>query len=356
MSRFNSIDLSQYPVSDIVEVLTFESYLARDRADFAGRWAARRLINPGLPEFDTLFLESDPSSVVLQIGAYRELLLRGHVNDRLRNLTLAGSRGRALDHIGATYYRTIRREITSANGDVPAVMEDDETYRQRLALAPESWSTAGPAGAYLFWGLSASGDVLDIAAYSEDEGTCLAPQVRLVVLAASGNGTASDELCEIIRTAVSRDELRPLGDLVTVESAVPALYNVDVKLRLRSGASAALIVEAAQQRIESYCSGRLRWIGDGATGPVWLIGRQIRRGTLAAAALGTDPNVLDVEVLEPVADVNVPHEGYTGDALAGVGSTDFEPLAQNITAHLFHAPRLGSITIRHEIVAGTWSA
>ncbi|WP_054209313.1 baseplate assembly protein [Bosea vaviloviae] len=353
MSRFTPIDLSLYPISDVVEALDFESYLARDRADFTTRWEARRLLNPSLPAADTLLLESEPSAINLQVGAGRELLLRGHVNDRIRALTLAGALGRALDHIGITYYRTPRRVITPATETVPAVLEDDETYRHRLAIAPESWSTAGPVGAYLFWALSASGDVLDVAAYSEDEGVTLAPRIRVVLYARPGADEAL--LIATVRQALSRVDIRPMGDLVTVEIATVLPFDMTVILRLREGSSPEIVKAAARQRVLNYCSGRLRWIGDGETGPVWLIGRRIRNATVAAAAFGADPNVMEVEVPEPADDINQAHEDYTDEALAGVGSFDFEPLPDEVTAHLFKVPLIGTVTIEHEIVSGNWS-
>jgi phage-related baseplate assembly protein len=353
MSRFTPVDLSLYPISDIVEALAFESYLARDRQRLIDRWAVRRATNPSLPEIDTLLLESDPSSIILEVGAYRELLLRSRINDALRNLTLAGARRQALDHIGVTYYRTPRRVIVAATEGTPAVTEDDETYRQRLALAPESWSTAGPVGAYLFWALSASGDVLDVAVYSEDEGVSLAPHVRVVILPRADADT--DGLLVTVRAALRREDLRPLGDLVEVEFATDLPFDVAAHLKIRSGASAALVVEAARKRILQYCSGRLRWIGDGETGPVWLIGRRLRQDTIAAAAIGADDNVLEVEVTTPAGDVNGPHVGYTEAALADVGQPGFVPLAAPVTAHLFKAPRLGEITVTYDLVNEGWA-
>jgi len=348
MSRFSQIDLSAYVIADVLEALSYEAYLGRDRAELQARWEARRVANPLLPAFDTLFLESDPSSVILEVGAYREMLLRGRVNDAIRSLTLAGAFGPALDHIGATYYRTIRRDG-----------EDDETYRQRLALAPEAWSTAGPVGAYVFWGLSASPDVVDIAVYSEDEGVCLAPRIRAVVLGnplahtPPGDGTASPALLATVQAALRRSDIRPAGDLVTTESAVPLPFDLSVTLTVRSGVSAALVAEQARARLAAYCNGRLRWAGDGVSGPVMLIGRTFSVETLAGVAMGGDPNILAVDVIG--GDVNPPHPDYGEDALATVGTDAFEPLDPEITAHLFRAPRLGALTIATTIASIGWT-
>lgn len=352
MSRFTPIDLSAYPIADVLETLGFEAYLARDKAELENRWEGLRTTRPELPAFDTLVLETDPAAIVLQVGAYRETLLRARVNDRVRSLTLAGALRRALDHIGVTYYRTPRLTITPATVDAAAVMEDDETYRQRLAIAPESWSTAGPVGAYVFWGLSASGDVLDIAVYSEDEGVCLAPRVRVVVLSRTGNGTAPSGTLNAVRDQLRRADLRPLADLVTVESAVVAPFDLTINLRVRSGVSAEVVRLAAEARVRGFTEGRLRWAGEDVTGPVWLIGRTFTVETLAGVAMGGDPNIIDVDV--EGADINAPDVGYTEAALAGVGAPNFDPLADEVTEHLFNAPRLGTLTVTATVAPIGW--
>lgn len=352
MSRFTPIDLSAYPISDVLETLGFEAYLARDKAELETRWEGLRTTRPELPAFDTLVLETDPAAIVLQVGAYRETLLRGRINDRVRSLTLAGALGRALDHIGVTYYRTPRLVITPATVDAAAVMEDDETYRQRLAIAPESWSTAGPVGAYVFWGLSASGDVLDIAVYSEDEGVCLAPRVRVVVLSRTGSGAAPAPTLSAVRDQLRRADLRPLGDLVTVESAVVTTFNLSIALRVRSGVSAEVVRLAAEARVRAFTEGRLRWAGEDVTGPVWLIGRTFTVETLAGVAMGGDPNIIDVDVAG--GDINPPDAGYTEAALADVGAPDFEPLDDAVTEHLFNAPRLGTLTVTATVAPIGW--
>jgi phage-related baseplate assembly protein len=342
MSRFTPIDLAAYPVADVLEVLSFEAYLARDRADLQTRWEARRVSRPELPAFDTLFLESDPSSVILEAGSYRELLVRAHINDAIRSLTLAGALGRVLDHIGATYYRTERLQG-----------EDDETYRQRLSIAPESWSTAGPVGAYVFWALSASPEILDVAVYSEDEGVCLAPQVRVVTLARPGVTPSADTtMRKNVLRALSRTDRRPMGDQVTVEAAVPLDFDLTISLRLRSGASAAMVAEAARKRVLGYLQGRLRWAGDGETGPTWLIGRTFTVESIAGVAMGNDPNILEIDIAG--GDINPPHAGYTEAALAGVGENSFQPLLSAITVHLFRAPRLGNLTVNTTLAPQGW--
>lgn len=352
MSRFSDIDLAGYPLPDILEVLTVETYLGRNKTLFTAAWDAIRGEQPAI---DTLELEHEPVTAQLRVAAELERMLRGHVNDRVKQVTLAGARAAMLDHLAMTYFGGLtRRVITPADSltGAAAVMEDDETFRQRIALSPESWSTCGPEGAYLFWALTASGDVLDVAAWSEDEGVCLAPRIRIVVLSRLGTGTASAELRGLVQTTLNRREIRPMGDLVTVESATPLAYDVAVTLRIRSGASAALVTAEAEKRIRAYCEGMTRWIGDDLEGPVNLVGRRILRDTIAGRAYGDDPNIVEVIVTAPVADINAAHAGYTAGALADVGQPDFEPLPAEVTAHLFIAPRLGTLTVTTETAIG----
>lgn len=350
MSRFSDIDLTGYPLPDILEVLAVETYLLNNKALFTAAWDA---IRGDQPAIDTLELEHEPVTAQLRVAAELERMLRGHVNDRIKQVTLAGARGAMLDHLAMTYFGGLtRRVITPATLTSAAVMEDDETFRQRIALSPESWSTCGPEGAYLFWALTASGDVLDVAAWSEDEGVCLAPRIRIVVLSRLGTGAASPELRGLVQTTLNRREIRPMGDLVMVETATPLTYDVAVTLRIRNGASAAPVKEAAGKRIRAYCEGLTRWIGDDLEGPVNLVGRRILRDTIAGRAYGDDPNIVEVIVTAPVADINPPHAGYTAEALSGVGTPGFMPLATEVTAHLFNAPRLGTLTITTETAIG----
>jgi len=348
MSRYAAIDLAQYPVADVLETVTFEKHLARDLAEFARRWATRIDADQTLPPIDAIVLESDPSRVVIEVGATREMILRARVNNALRSLTLAGATGRALDHIGATYYRTPR-----LTGEV------DDVYRARLAIAPESWSIAGPDGAYLFHALSASSDIGDVAIYSEDEGVARAPHVRVVILPRAGSagemsdGRATPALCATVEAALRRSDLRPLGDLVTVESADVIPFDVVCALTVRPGVSAADVAAQARTRLAGWTAGRTRWVGDQTVGPVWLIGREITEETLAAIARAGDGNIITVDVTV-IGGTNTAPAGYR-DALAKVGRGDFAVLPPELTAHLFRAPRIRTITVTATPATTGWS-
>ena len=80
MSGFSAIDLSQVPAPNVVEPLNFESVLADLKAELLA-------IDPILG--GVLDFESEPVIKLLEAFAYRELLLRGRVNDAARAVMLA---------------------------------------------------------------------------------------------------------------------------------------------------------------------------------------------------------------------------------------------------------------------------
>ena len=68
-----AIDLSRLPAPTVVEAIDYEMVLAALKADLVARW----------PDY-TADLESDPAIKLLEVAAYREVLLRQRVNDAAR--------------------------------------------------------------------------------------------------------------------------------------------------------------------------------------------------------------------------------------------------------------------------------
>ena len=89
MSSFTAIDLSNIPAPEVVETLDFSAILAAMVADLQARD----------PAF-TALVESDPAWKILEVAAYRELLLRQRINDASRAVMLAFATGADLEHLG----------------------------------------------------------------------------------------------------------------------------------------------------------------------------------------------------------------------------------------------------------------
>lgn len=134
------IDLSLLPPPDVVETLEFEALyqevLSIFRDHMGDQWTA--------------LLESDPVVKLMEVMAYRELLMRARVNAAAKASLLAYATGADLENRAADY-GVQRLTIRAANPDavppVAAVMEGDEALRYRTRLSLEALSVAGSRGA-----------------------------------------------------------------------------------------------------------------------------------------------------------------------------------------------------------------
>ncbi|SDD90010.1 baseplate assembly protein [Sporomusa acidovorans] len=110
--------------------------------------------------------------------------------------------------------------ITESEGG--ADRELDDPYRERIRLAPESFSVAGPDGAYRFWAMSASQTIVDVSVRSP------APvEVELRPLLTGGE-IPGTEILDMVYATVSDKEIRPLTDRVSVLAPEAVSYDVEL--------------------------------------------------------------------------------------------------------------------------------
>lgn len=275
---YSKVDLSQLPAPTVIEPLDFETILAAMLADLRARY----------PSFDAL-VESDPAFKILEVAAYRELLVRQRVNDAARAVMLAYATGSDLDQIGANYGVT-RLLIVPENNAVipptPAVYEADADFRSRITLSLEGYTSAGSEGSYVFHALSASGDVRDVSATSPVPG-----EVTVYVLARDGSGAASADLITTVTAALNGEKVRPLTDQVTVLSASIVEYEIEAELTTLPGPDATVVAYAAREAVAAYAAAQHR------------MGYDITLSGIYAAL--HQPGVQNVTLVEPAADIVV---------------------------------------------------
>lgn len=318
------IDLSKLPAPAIIEELDFESILAAMRADLAAR----------LPGWTAAELESDPANKILEVAAYREMLMRQRVNEAARACMLAFAAGGDLEHLSAFYAvarlegaratfpaelslsaalpqdvtiprgyavadasgnaAELSRNVTIAAGRTAVVgvfevtaptggagnglsshwsataplpwlvkitqtaaasggsdAESDDSLRARTQLSPESWSVAGPAGAYKYWALSADGRLADVHVFCPAPGT-----VQVTALSSEGDGTADEVMLGRIRAILDDEGVRPLSDSVVVRSALPLSYQIRAHLKIEAGASPAPVLAEARAALEKLAAAK----------------------------------------------------------------------------------------------------
>lgn len=299
-----TIDLSQLPAPDVVEKLDYESLLAERKATLISLYPAEQQAAIAR----TLALESEPVVKLLQENAYRELMLRQRVNEAARAVMVAFATGSDLDQLGANV-DTPRLVITPADDTTlpptPAVMESDSEYRVRLPQAFEGISVAGPSGAYEYHGRAADGRVADVKAISPSP-AC----VTISVLSREGNGTASADLLAVVASALNDENVRPVGDRVTVQSATIVKYTIEAVLYLYPGPEAVTIQAAAEAKLKRYITAQHR------------LGRDIRLSAIYAA-LHVE-GVQRVELKKPLADIvlNTTQASFCEQYRITVGGSD----------------------------------
>lgn len=237
-----TIDLSQLPQPTIIEELDFEEILIEVKAVMVAAYPA----DQQAAVIAALTLESEPMNVIAQALAYREMLLRQRINEGAAACMLSHSTGDDLDNIAANL-DTERLIKTEATETTDAEMESDEALRLRAQAAFEGMSVAGPSAAYEYFARSASGKVADARASSP------APaEVIIAVLSTEGDGTASPELLAAVADAVNDEEVRPLGDRVTVRSAEIVDYEINATLYLYPGPESEPIINAADASLQKF--------------------------------------------------------------------------------------------------------
>ncbi len=238
-NNFTTVDLSQLAFPSVVETLDFEAILAAMIADLQAR----------NPTYSAL-VESDPAYKILEVCAYREVVLRQRVNDAAKAVMLAYAVGANLDVIGANF--DVERLLLDA-GDataippVPPSYEADADFRRRIQLSFESYTTAGSEGSYVYNALSADPDVKDVSVTSPTPG-----QVNVYVLSKTGTGAASSDLLVAVDGALNAESVRPLTDNVVIFSANIISYAITAELVLFPGPDSAVVLQAAQDAINAY--------------------------------------------------------------------------------------------------------
>lgn len=272
--RFDNVNLAALPAPAIIEPLDFPTIKAAYIAELKSV-----LADAGF-DWDMDEVEADPGSALAEATGYRELVLRGRINDAVRAVLLAYATGTDLDNLAA-FYKVLR---------MPS--ESDERLRYRTQIAPEALSVAGPKGAYVFHTLQVDTSIVDVGVASPRPGV-----VHVIPLVAGGNGQPSDALVSAIQVALNADYVRPLTDAVSVLKPRLVPFSILATIMVPRGPDEASVAAAARASLDAYLSARRR------------VGKTVYRSGIAAALqVG---GVESVAVASPDGDVSV---GY--DALA----------------------------------------
>lgn len=146
------------------------------------------------------------------------------------------------------FVTSVTNTTTSAGG---SDLESDDSFRARIQLSLEKFSTAGPDGAYYFWALSAHQDIVDVSVSSPSPGV-----VRVYPLCEDGEIPGAEILDQVSET-LNDTRIRPLTD--QVEVLAPSAQSYDVELTYYVDRANATLAAQIQQSVDTAVAGWVAW-------------------------------------------------------------------------------------------------
>ena len=244
-SNLTAIDLSQLNPPDVVRQIDFETILKEGLEYF---YQSMEEVQPNFPRY----LESDPAMKLAEAFAYREMLVRKESNEQALSVLLAFAKDNDLDHKAAE--RNLQRRIISpATENTPEVKESNDSLRKRVQLAPEGQTTAGSEGSYIFHGLNADPRVKDIYPYAPlDETGNPTGICNIYVLSNESDGTAPEDLLNVVSTALNAKSVRPLTDKPIIYSASILNYSIDAEIFIDEGPDENIVLDSCYKAAQEY--------------------------------------------------------------------------------------------------------
>lgn len=203
------------------------------------------------------------------------------------------------------YYQAVRNITTTEGG---ADVETDTELYERMRQSLESYSTAGPSGAYIYHAKSASPLISDVKAYAPSPGEV---DVRVMC---DGGKLPDQELLDIVFAVLNDEKIRPLTDHVTVQAPTVKHFDIDLTFYLTEGGgmsitSAEAIVKAA---VDDFISWQTEKMGRDIN-PSMLIQKVMQTGIKRVEVASPTFEVLsDIEAAQ-VGEIKIINGGYENE-------------------------------------------
>lgn len=265
------LDLDGLPPPEIVEPLDYEAIRAALIADYKVKY----------PDFDVDVIESDPIVALLEVAAYRELVLRARINDSARANLLAFAKGGDLDQLAAFY------DVVRLAG------EADDRLRARTVLAILGRSTGGTSERYKYIAMTADVTIGDVVVWNN--GTD--PYVRVSVLNSQASGVPYQSQLDAVEAALTAVDVQMVNDTFVIAGAVKATVDVAADVWMLPNAPQATFLGLEQALRDA-------WAEEGGLGRdlnvAWLTARLMRAG-VARVSVTAPVNGTTAEFYEAIA-------------------------------------------------------
>lgn len=194
--------------------------------------------------------------------------------------------------------------ITSGGAD----QEADDEYAERIRLAPNSFSVAGPSKAYIYHTYSVSSAIIDVSVTSPE------PGVVNVYPLLEGGTLPQDEVLNQVKEYLNGEEIRPLTDYVEVLAPTAKEYaiNIDFWITSENRSKAETIRAAVEKAVEDYRLWQQSKIGRD------ILPAQLIHNIIAAGAARIDAATMTPSAFVELADnevaqctgVSITYKGY----------------------------------------------
>jgi phage-related baseplate assembly protein len=141
--------------------------------------------------------------------------------------------------------------LTRSQGGAPE--ETDDAYRERVRVAPNSFSVAGPEDAYVYWAKTASAAISDVSVLTDEAH----PGTVYVRPLLAGGEIPGVEVLELVGAALSNKTRRPLTDYVV--PALPSAVTCDVAFTYWIDSKDARRTETIQAAVSTAVTNYLAW-------------------------------------------------------------------------------------------------
>lgn len=170
--------------------------------------------------------------------------------------------------------------------------ETDDELRERIKLAPASFSVAGPIDSYKFFAKSAHPSIVDVAVTSPVPG-----QVNIYPLLEGGQ-LPSTEILNAVQAICNADKIRPLTDTVVTAAPTTVDFAIEIEITLLTTAVTEQINNDVTTALNVYKDARLNRMG------LDVVVNKI-------ASICMIDGVYNVEVISPATNLEASPEQYT---------------------------------------------
>lgn len=132
-----------------------------------------------------------------------------------------------------------------------AEWENDDQYAERIRLANEAYSTAGPEGAYIFYAKSASQLISDVSVRTTTDGT-----VEIAPLLINGE-LPTEEILNLVAEKCNDRSVRPLTDKLVI--TLPDVINYDINVTYFLSREVESISSTIQESVKNSVQEYIQW-------------------------------------------------------------------------------------------------